>query len=141
MGLIRTCGVASLLALLCLLPAANARAEDAFLSPVEANRIAVDAYIYGYPLVTFDKVRQQQTTVAAPDAEHASMGQFIRMRTYPAVDDHCCAAPNADKSNWGTDLHSSRTPLWPNSIFYVRLLSRLTWGQGSLRFRTPVAHP
>ncbi len=108
MGLIRTCGVASLLALLCLLPAANARAEDAFLSPVEANRIAVDAYIYGYPLVTFDKVRQQQTTVAAPDAEHASMGQFIRMRTYPAVDDHCCAAPNADKSNWGTDLHSSR---------------------------------
>ena len=59
-------------------------------------KIAVDAYIYGYPLVTFDTVRQQQTNVAAPDAEHAPMGQLIKMRTYPAVDNHCCAAPNAD---------------------------------------------
>lgn len=24
------------------------------------------------------------------------MGQVIKMRTYPAVDNHCCAAPNAD---------------------------------------------
>ena len=41
----------------------------------EAIRIAVDAYIYGYPLVTFDMARRQQTNVAAPDAEHAPMGQ------------------------------------------------------------------
>ena len=59
-------------------------------------KIAVDAYIYGYPLVTFDMVRQQQTNVAAPDPEHAPMGQMIKMRSYPAVDNHCCAAPNAD---------------------------------------------
>ena len=63
---------------------------------VEAVGIAVDAYIYGYPLVTFDMVRRQQTNVARPDAEHAPMGQMIKMRTYPAVDNHCCAAPNAD---------------------------------------------
>ena len=59
-------------------------------------RTAIDAYIYGYPLVTFDMARRQQTNVAAPDAEHAPMGQMIRMRSYPAVDNHCCAAPNAD---------------------------------------------
>ena len=53
-------------------------------------------YIYGYPLVTFDMARKQQTNVATPDAEHAPMGQMIKMRTYPAVDNHCCAAPNAD---------------------------------------------
>jgi hypothetical protein len=41
-------------------------------------------------------VRQQETNVAMPDAEHAPMGQMIKMRTYPAVDNHCCAAPNAD---------------------------------------------
>jgi hypothetical protein len=63
---------------------------------VEAVSIAVDAYIYGYPLVTFDMARKQQTNVATPDAEHAPMGQVIKMRTYPAVDNHCCAAPNAD---------------------------------------------
>jgi hypothetical protein len=63
---------------------------------VEAVSIAQDAYIFGYPLVTFDMMRQQQTNVAAPDAEHAPMGQVIKMRSYPAVDNHCCAAPNAD---------------------------------------------
>jgi hypothetical protein len=62
----------------------------------EAVRIAVDAYIYGYPLVTFDMARRQQTNVAAPDPEHAPVGQMIKMRSYPAVDNHCCAAPNAD---------------------------------------------
>ena len=62
----------------------------------EAVAIAVDAYIYGYPLVTFDMARRQQTNVAKPDAEHAPMGQMIKMRAYPAVDNHCCAAPNAD---------------------------------------------
>jgi hypothetical protein len=62
----------------------------------EAVRIAVDAYVYGYPLVTFDMVRRQQTNVATPDGEHAPMGQMIKMRSYPAVDNHCCAAPNAD---------------------------------------------
>ncbi len=59
-------------------------------------RTAVDAYIYGYPLVTFDMARKQQTNVPKPDAEHAPMGQMIKMRSYPAVDNHCCAAPNAD---------------------------------------------
>src|SRR5262245_16794915 len=63
---------------------------------VETISIATEAYIYGYPLVTFDMARKQQTNVATPDAEHAPMGQMIKMRTYPAVDNHCCAAPNAD---------------------------------------------
>jgi hypothetical protein len=58
---------------------------------IDAVSIAQDAYIYGYPLMTFDMVRQQQTNVATPDAEHAPMGQMIKMRTYPAVDNHCCA--------------------------------------------------
>ncbi len=66
------------------------------LLPEEAMKIAVDAYIYGYPLVTFDMVRQQQTNVVTADPEHAPMGQMIKMRSYPAVDNHCCAAPNAD---------------------------------------------
>lgn len=35
----------------------------------EAARIAVDAYVYGYPLVTFDMARRQQTNVAVPDGE------------------------------------------------------------------------
>jgi hypothetical protein len=62
----------------------------------DAVRDAVDAYIYGYPLVTFDMARKQQTNVAKPDEQHAPMDQMIKMRTYLPIDNHCCAAPNAD---------------------------------------------
>ena len=90
-------------------------AAGAELGAVEAISIATEAYIYGYPLVTFDMVRRQQTNVAAPDAEHAPMGQMIRMRTYPAVDNHCCAAPNADTLYTEVWLDVSKEP-WILSI-------------------------
>jgi hypothetical protein len=61
-----------------------------------AVRNAVDAYVYGYPLITFDMARKQQTNVAKPDEQHAPMNQMIKMRTYLPIDNHCCAAPNAD---------------------------------------------
>jgi hypothetical protein len=73
-----------------------AETTQAPLGVEDAVRIAKDAYVYGYPLVTFDMVRRQQTNVAKPDAEHAPMGQMNKMRSYPSVDNHCCAAPNAD---------------------------------------------
>jgi hypothetical protein len=76
----------------------------------DAVRIAVDAYVYGYPLVTFDMARRQQTNVAAPDGEHAPVGQLIKMRSYPAVDNHCCAAPNADTLYTIAWLDVSREP-------------------------------
>ncbi len=90
--------------------AAIAAEETPWLGAVEAIRIATEAYIYGYPLVTFDMVRKQQTNVAAPDAEHAPVGQMIKMRTYPAVDNHCCAAPNADTLYTEAWLDVSKEP-------------------------------
>jgi hypothetical protein len=47
------------------------------LGAVEAIKIATQAYIYGYPLVTFDMARRQQTNVAVSDADHAPMGQCV----------------------------------------------------------------
>jgi hypothetical protein len=85
------------------------------LGAVEAVGIATDAYIYGYPLVTFGTVCRQQTNVARPDGEHAPMGQMIKMRSYPAVDNHCCAAPNADTLYTEVWLDVSREP-WIFSI-------------------------
>ena len=60
------------------------------------QQIAREAYIYGYPLVTMDMTRRQQTNVREPDDAHAPMGQLIKMRAYPAVDNKGAAAPNAD---------------------------------------------
>ena len=92
------------------LPLAAAADEVPSWDVPEAISIALDAYIYGYPLVTFDMVRRQQTNVATPDAEHAPMGQIIKMRTYPAVDNHCCAAPNADTLYTEVWLDVTREP-------------------------------
>ena len=50
------------------------------------QQIAREAYTYGYPLVTMDMTRRQQTNVREPDDAHAPMGQLIKMRAYPAVD-------------------------------------------------------
>ena len=61
-----------------------------------AVRTAVDAYVYGYSLVSFDMARKQQTNVEHPDEQHAPMDQMIKMCTYLPIDNHCCAAPNAD---------------------------------------------
>src|SRR5208283_5482931 len=79
-----------------LLVACSSKKEEKSPALEEAVSTAVDAYLYGYPLITFDVARLQQTNVHVPDAEHAPMGQMIKMRSYPAVDNHCCAAPNAD---------------------------------------------
>src|SRR5271170_1272880 len=62
----------------------------------EAVSAATDAYVYGYPLVTMDMTRKRLTNVAVPDAAHAPVGQLLKLRTYPAVDNHAVTAPNAD---------------------------------------------
>jgi hypothetical protein len=106
-------GAALCLALLVvtLFVACSSSKETKTLGLEEAVGTAIDAYLYGYPLITFDIARQQQTNVAVPDAEHAPMGQMIRMRTYPAVDNHCCAAPNADTLYTEAWLDVSKEPL------------------------------
>ncbi len=62
----------------------------------ESVRIATDAYIYGYPLVTMDMTRKRLTNVAVADDAHAPEGQMLKLRTYPSVDNHAVTAPNAD---------------------------------------------
>ena len=79
----------------------------------EALSTATDAYIYGYPLVTMDMTRKRFTNVASPDAAHAPMGQLLKLRTYPAVDNHAVTAPNADTLYTTTWLDLSRAvDLW-----------------------------
>src|SRR6267142_1301155 len=48
-----------------------------------AHQAAVDAYIYGYPLVTMEMTRRVLTNVAAPEGKAAPMGQIAKLRAYP----------------------------------------------------------
>ena len=44
---------------------------------------AVEAYVYGYPLVTMEMTRRVMTNVAEAGGNRAPMGQFARAREYP----------------------------------------------------------
>ena len=63
---------------------------------MEKHKIVIETYLFGYPLVTMDMTRRQETNVAVPDDAHAPVGQLVKLRAYPAVDNHGAAAPNAD---------------------------------------------
>jgi hypothetical protein len=75
-------------------------AEDkstlADLADKEGADIGVEAYIYGYPLVTMEMTRRVMTNTAEPKGSHAPMGQFLRMRQYPDASFKDVTAPNAD---------------------------------------------
>lgn len=63
----------------------------------EAAEIGVEAYIYGYPLVTMEMTRQQLTNLEKPtEARGAPMGQLVHMRKYPTPENKQVTAPNAD---------------------------------------------
>lgn len=57
---------------------------------------AVEAYIYGYPLVTMEMTRRVMTNVEKAEGTRAPMGQFVRMREYPNASFRDVTAPNAD---------------------------------------------
>jgi hypothetical protein len=62
----------------------------------QAKETGIEAYMYAYPLVTMEMTRRYMTNVATPEGSKAPMGQWARLRGYPAVDDHSVTAPNAD---------------------------------------------
>src|SRR5271163_4449064 len=66
------------------------------VTPDEAAKIATDAYVYGYPLVTMEYTRRVLTNVAGPSALKAPMGQLARARAYPNAAFKAVTAPNAD---------------------------------------------
>jgi len=62
----------------------------------DLDGIAVEAYIYAYPLVTVELTRRRLTNVVAPEGTQAPMGQFAKLRTYPDASYRDVTAPNAD---------------------------------------------
>ena len=94
---------------------ADAKMAAAAAKELEAREIAIDAYIYAYPLVTMEYTRRVMTNVDKPAGSKAPMGQFARLRNYPAVDDHSVTAPNADTLYTLAWLDVSKEP-WILSI-------------------------
>jgi hypothetical protein len=76
---------------------AKAQAEAASAAKEkEAMALGVEAYIYGYPLVTMEYTRRSITNVVKAEGTKAPMGTMIRLRSYPNASFKDVTAPNAD---------------------------------------------
>lgn len=85
------------LALLLAVPFAATSAQSANSVAVqEAQQIAEEAYIYGYPLITMEMTRRVMTNVREPDGKRAPMGHLLKYREYPSAQFKDVTAPNAD---------------------------------------------
>ncbi|HXV22128.1 MAG TPA: DUF1254 domain-containing protein, partial [Desulfuromonadales bacterium] len=82
--------------LICGLQTGNARAAVP-LSAQEAYEIALDAYVYFYPLVTMDVTRRQMTNLEeGKKPGYGPMNTFTHTRTYPPADLKVVVRPNFD---------------------------------------------
>ncbi|MEP9398167.1 DUF1254 domain-containing protein [Mesorhizobium sp. KR2-14] len=76
--------------------AVSASAQDS-VTEEEAHAIAVDAYLYFYPLITMDVTRQQSVNVEHPtELGKAPMNTFANVPTYPPADMRTVVRPNFD---------------------------------------------
>ena len=85
-------------------------AAEAAAKEKEALDLAVEAYVYGYPLVTMEMTRRVLTNVVKPEGTRAPMGHFVRLREYPTATFRDVTAPNADTLYTTAWLDVSKEP-------------------------------
>jgi hypothetical protein len=76
--------------------AAGQVSEALQTSRSEAEQIAIDAYVYGYSLITTEVTRVQMSNVDKVEGMRAPAGQFANIKRYPPADFRGVSAPNAD---------------------------------------------
>jgi hypothetical protein len=80
----------------CSAPAAAGAAGSA-PTRAEAVQAGRDAYVYGFPLIDFLRIRRENTSVRAPDEQgNAPLNLFSHARAFAAPQDRTVVAPNVD---------------------------------------------
>jgi hypothetical protein len=95
------------------IPFAAAQPVDAGGAPEPATGpldTAIEAYVYGYPLVTMEMTRRVLTNVEKPEGLAAPMGQFVNLREYPNAAFKRVTAPNADTLYSSSFIDVSKEP-------------------------------
>jgi len=112
----RTCArlkavaTAGLVAIAACLGSGPGYAND--LSKQEAATIAVEAYLYFYPLVTMDLTRRQMTSLdPATDPFGGTENWFTNVRAYPDADQKAVVRPNFDTLYSSTFLDLRKEPM------------------------------
>jgi hypothetical protein len=96
------------LVLLCTVASASAQTSSDKL-----RQIALEAYLYAYPMVLMDATMRQTTAVsnATAQALRAPINQFAYVRTYPPVDAREVVRPNFDTLYSSAWLDLSKGPI------------------------------
>jgi hypothetical protein len=81
------------------------------VSADEASEIAVEAYVFGYPLVLMDVTRRVMTAVPKPEAHKAPENQFLHIREFPDHTMTDVVSPNADTLYSTAWLDLSKEPM------------------------------
>ncbi len=81
------------------------------LSEQQVRSIAIDAYIYGYPLVLMDMTRQVGTNVPRFGENAAPINQFGSKRSFPDATFTTVVSPNADTLYSFAFLDISKEPM------------------------------
>jgi len=87
------------------------------LKPAEAREIAIDAYVYGYSLISVEMTRKVMTNVEKPEGNRAPMGHLLSKRQYPDASFRDVTAPNADTLYSNAFVDVSKEPWvvsWPD---------------------------
>ncbi len=99
-----------LLASVTLLTGSRAIAQPA-MTPEEARAIAVDAYLYFYPLITMDVTRKQSTNIeAGKEFAKGPMNTVANLPAYPPADMKVVVRPNFDTLYSSIWLDLTREP-------------------------------
>jgi hypothetical protein len=90
-----------------------AGAVAADLTPREAKQTGIDAYIYGYSLITSDVTQRAfvNTTAPNPQTFQAPINQLVSIPRYPPADYKGVTAPNADTLYTVGFLDVSKEPI------------------------------
>ncbi len=92
----------------------------------------VDAYVYGYPLVTMEMTRRVMTNAAQRAGTRAPVGWIVNMESYPTAEFRDVTAPNADtlySTAWfevGKEPYILTIPDEADRFFLMPLLSGWT---------------
>src|SRR5262245_27154738 len=81
------------------------------VSADEASEIAVEAYVFGYPLVLMDVTRRVMTAVPKAVAHKAPVNQFLHIREFPDYTLTDVVSPNADTLYSAAWLDLTKEPI------------------------------
>jgi DNA sulfur modification protein DndE len=79
--------------------------------PADLEKIAADAYVFGYPLVLMEITEQVLTNTPKPAAKAAPLNQFAHIQTFPRPEDKEVVRPNVDTLYSFAWLDLSREPV------------------------------